>query len=102
MKINFCKSDLHILEDVVTNDFAQIFCYQFEALPCKYLGVAMHYKKLKRKYAQHIIHRIIKNISGWLGKNLSYRGKLILLTTCIADIPTHLMSMIKFAKWAIK
>lgn len=101
MKINFHKSDLHTLEDDVANAFAQIFCCKIEVLPFKQLGVPLHYKKLKREDPQPIIDRIIKIISGWLGKNLSYRAKLILLTTCIADIPTYLMSMIKFAKWVI-
>ena len=61
----------------------------------------LHYKKLRREEIQHIIDRIIKNIAGWLGKHLSYRGKLIILTTCIASIPAYLMSVMKFSKWAI-
>ena len=70
--------------------------------PFKYLGVPLHFKKkLRREYLQPIIDRIIKNISGWLGRFLSYRGKLILLTTCIASIPVYLMSTMKFPKWAI-
>lgn len=32
---------------------------------------------------------------------MSYRGKLILISTCIASIPAYLMSMMKFPKWAI-
>ena len=86
----------------MSNKFAQIFCCQFGDFPFKYLGVPLHYKKLRREDIQHIIDRIIKNIAGWLGKHLSYKGKLILLTTCIASIPAYLMSVMKFPKWAIE
>lgn len=33
---------------------------------------------------------------------MTYEGKLVLLSTCIASIPMYLMSIIKFPKWAIK
>ena len=83
------------------NELAKNFCYQFGDFPFKYLEVPLHFKKLRREDIQHIIDMIIKNIAGWLGKHLSYRGKLILLTTCIASIPAYLMSIMKFPKWAI-
>jgi hypothetical protein len=49
-----------------------------------------------------VIDKIIKGISGWRGKLLSYRARLILLQTCIASIPLYLLFVIKFPKWAIK
>ena len=103
LKINFHQSDLHAINisEQISNDFAQVFCCQLGDFPFKYLGVPLHFKKLRREDIQPIIDRIIKNIAGWLGKHLSYRGKLILLTTCIASIPAYLMSMMKFPKWAI-
>ena len=52
-------------------------------------------------FCSAIIDMIIKNIDGWLGKLLSYRGKLVLLTSYIAIIPSYLMAMMKFPKWAI-
>ena len=101
--INFHKSDLHTinLDEETAKEFPQIFCCQIGDFPFKYLGVPLHFKKLRREDIQPIIDRIIRKISGWLGRHLSYRGKLILLTTCIASIPTYLMSIMKFPKWAI-
>ena len=46
------------------NELAQIFCYQFGDFPFKYLGVPLHFKKLRREDIQHIIDMIIKNIAG--------------------------------------
>ena len=50
------------------------------------------------------IHPIIDMISksGCLGRNLSYDGKLILLTTGTAITPTYRMSMTKFSEWTIE
>lgn len=63
--------------------------------------MSLHYDKLRREDLQPIIDRIVKNISGWLGRYLTYRGKLILLCACIVSIPAYLMAMVKFPKWAI-
>ena len=103
MKINLHKSDLLTInvEEEESKTFAQIFCCKLGSFPIKYLGVPLHYDKLRREDLQPIIDRIIKNISGWLGRYLTYRGKLILLCACIVSIPAYLMAMIKFPKWAI-
>ena len=78
MKINFHKNDLmtNNIDEEVANDFGQIFCCKKGCFPIKYLGVPLHYDKLKREDLQPIIDRIIKGISGWLGRYLTYRGKL--------------------------
>jgi hypothetical protein len=85
-----------------SNLFAQVFCCPIGKFSFKYLGVPMHYGNLRREDIQPVIDKIIKGISGWRGKLLSYRARLILLQTCIASIPLYLLSVIKFPKWAIK
>ena len=51
LKINFHKSDLHTIHvyDAMSREFAQIFCCQFGEFPFKYLGVPLHFKKLRRE-----------------------------------------------------
>lgn len=103
MKINFHKSDLLTIniEEEVAKSFAQIFCCKLGSSPIKYLGVPLHFDKLRMKDLQPIIGRIFKNIAKWMGRSLTYRGKVILLCACIVSIPVYLMAMIKFPKWAI-
>ena len=48
-----------------------------------------------------MIDKIIKRISGWKGRLLSYAGRLTLLKACLASIPIYLMSIIKFPKWVV-
>ena len=78
MKINFHKSDLMTInvEGAVANEIAQIFHCKKGSFPIKYLGVPLHYDKLKREDLQPIIDRIIQGISGWLGRYHTYRGRL--------------------------
>uniref|UniRef100_A0A8R7PZV3 Reverse transcriptase domain-containing protein n=1 Tax=Triticum urartu TaxID=4572 RepID=A0A8R7PZV3_TRIUA len=103
MKINFHKSDLMTInmDEPSAKEFAQIFCCKNGSFPIKYVGVPLHYDNLKREDIQPIIDRIIKGISGWLGRYLTYKGKIILLCACVISIPAYLMSVIKFPKWEI-
>lgn len=65
LKINFHKSDLHTIHvsEGMSKEFAQVFCSQFGEFPFKYLGVPLHFKKLRREDLQPIIDRIIKSIA---------------------------------------
>jgi hypothetical protein len=65
------------------------------------IWVPLHFAKFKKEDLQPIIDQMIKKIYGWRGKLISYEGKLILIRACLASIPTYLMSMLKFPKWAI-
>jgi hypothetical protein len=68
----------------------------------KYLGVPLHFAKLRKEELQPIIDKIMKGISSWRGKLLLYRARLVLLQACIASIPMYLLFVVKFPKWPIK
>jgi hypothetical protein len=71
-------------------------------LPFKYLGVPIHFEKMKRDDLQLVVDKLIKMIAGWRGKLLSYSSRLKLIRSCLASIPVYLLSFIKFPKWAIR
>jgi hypothetical protein len=104
MKINYHKSDLTSinLDEDESNLYAQIFCYKLGQFPFTYLGVPLHYEKLRREDIQLIMDKIMKRIFGWNGKLMSYGARLTLLKACLASIHIYLMSIVKFSKWAIK
>lgn len=81
MKINFDKSNLMVvgLDEEETNLFAMLFCCKVGDFPFTYLGIPLHYNKLKRENIQHVVDKIIKRIAGWKGKLFSYGGRLVLL-----------------------
>jgi hypothetical protein len=43
----------------------QIFCCKLGALSFKYLGIPLHYEKLRREDIQPVVDKIIKRIAGW-------------------------------------
>jgi hypothetical protein len=99
MRINYHKSDLltiNIVEEEA-NLFAQIFGCKISDFPFTYLGVSLHFSKLRRENLQPILDKIMKRIAGWMGKLLSYKGRLILLQSCIASIPMYLLSFLKIS-----
>jgi hypothetical protein len=103
MKINYDKSDLLVLgmDDERANEFAKKICCKRSNFPIKYLGVPLHFSKVRREDLQPVIDKIVKRIAGWKGRLLSYAGRLTLLKSCLASIPIYLLSVIKFPRWAI-
>jgi hypothetical protein len=55
--------------------YAKIFCCKLGFSPFKYLGVHLHYEKLKREDIQPIVDKIINKIPGWQGKLMSYSAR---------------------------
>jgi hypothetical protein len=45
------------------HEFADIFGCPVGAFPIKYLGIPLHYSKLRREDIQHLIDKIIKRIT---------------------------------------
>jgi hypothetical protein len=103
MKINYSKSDLTTINlgEEESNKYDKIFCYKVGKFPFKYLGVLLHYKKLRREDIQPIVDKIIKRISGWKGNILSYEARLTLLRACLTSISIYLMSVVRFPRWAV-
>jgi len=68
----------------------------------KYLGVPLHFDKLKREEVQPLIDKVLKKIGSWRGRLLSSAARVVLIKTCLASIPVYLLSFIKFLKWALQ
>ena len=81
--------------------FAEILECSVGVFPIKYLGVPLHYDKLRREDVQPLVDKILKRMAGWRGKLLSYAGRILLIKTCLASIPVYLLSFFKFPKWAL-
>lgn len=82
MKINYDKSDLLTtgLDEDGTNEFAKLFCSKKSEFPIKYLGVPLHFTKLRRQDLRPVTDNIIKRIAGWRGRLMSYADRLTFLS----------------------
>jgi hypothetical protein len=104
MRINYHKSELipcNLSEDQI-HSVAHLFGSPVGAFPIKYLGVPLHYDKLRREDIQPLVDSILKRVASWRRKLLSHAAKVTLIQSCVASVPVYLLSFIKFPKWAIK
>jgi hypothetical protein len=103
MRINFNKNEfipLNLEEDV--HEISHSLVCEASSLPLKYLGVPLHFEKLKREDVQPLVDKLIKRVAGWRGRLLAYSSRLTLIQSCLASVPVYLLSFIKFPKWAIR
>lgn len=104
MKINFHKSwfiPVNV-EENQAREIAHLLNCPIGKLPFKYLGVPLHFEKLKWEDLQSVIDKMLKRVAGWRGKLLAYNSRLVLIKSCLASIPIYLLSSIKFLKWIVK
>jgi hypothetical protein len=72
MRINFNKNEfipLNLDEELVHGvGHTQVCC--LGSLPLKYLGVPLHFEKLKRVDVQPLVDKLVKRMVGWRGNSL--------------------------------
>jgi hypothetical protein len=92
LKINFHKSELFYFglakHDEVT--YSKLFGCQLGSLPFRYLGIPMYFRKLGNKDWKAIEDRFEKRLSGWKGKLLSARGRVVLINSVLSSLPMFL------------
>jgi hypothetical protein len=73
MKINYHKSELMAInmENLELDPFLDIFHCVAGKFPVKYLGLPLHFSKLKREDLQPLIDNLLGRMAGWRGKLLS-------------------------------
>lgn len=64
----------------------------------KYLGLPEHFGRRKRGIFASLVDRIRQRAQGWTARFLSSAGKMILLKTMLAALPTYTMSCFKLPK----
>jgi hypothetical protein len=104
MKINFNKSEFvpMNLVDGEVHEVAHILDCPNGSIHFKYLGVPIHFEKLKREDLQPVVGKLIKRVVDWRGRLLAYSSRLTLIKSCLASIPIYFLSFLKFPKWAIR
>jgi hypothetical protein len=103
LKINFHKSEVYCFEKPkeVENDYTQLFGCELGSFPFKYLGIPIHFRKLKNGEWKPAEDRFEVKLSSWIGKLLSYGDRLVLINLVITSLPMFLLSFLKF-RWGFK
>jgi hypothetical protein len=74
MRINFNKSEVvpMNLTDEEVHEVSHILNCPVGTLPFKYLGVPIHFEKLKREDLHPAVDKLIKRVVGWTCRLLAY------------------------------
>ena len=104
LKINFHKSEIYCFGKAkeVQNDYMQIFGCEMGALPFRYLGIPIHFRKLKNEEWKPVEDRFEKKLACWIGKLLSYGDRLILINSVLTSLPMFLLSFLEIPKGVCK
>jgi hypothetical protein len=74
------------LDECTVHGIAHVLNCPIGSLPFKYLGVPIHFEKLKREDVQPLVDKLVKRIAGWRDKLLAYNSRLVLIKTKCASI----------------
>jgi hypothetical protein len=72
------------------------------ALPCKYLGLPLSTRQLRRVDWQDLIDKIASRLATWKGKLMSAAGRLALLNVVLSSIPVYWLSVHRLPIWVRK
>jgi hypothetical protein len=104
LKIIFHKSELFCFGKAkeVENDYKILFGCDIGSLPFRYLGIPIHFCKLRNGEWKPVEDRFEKKLSSWIGKILSYEDRLVLINSVLTSLPMFMLSFLKISKGARK
>jgi hypothetical protein len=104
LKINFHKSEVLCFGDAQDSleSYLELFGYKYEYFPLKYLGLPIHFKKLRNSDWKIIVERVGKRLASWKGKHLSIGGRLTLINSVLSSLPLYMMSFFAIPKGVLK
>jgi len=94
IKINFYKSEIFCYGKVKESEqqYSQLFGCQLGNYPFRYLGIPMHFKKLRNSDWNGIVERFEKKLSSWKGNHLSVGGRLVLINSVLTSLVMYMLS----------
>lgn len=100
LTINFHKSTLVpvCVQQEVDVEIASILGCPISSFPCTYLGMPLSLHKIKHGMLLPVIHKVDRCPSGWLATFLSWGGRLTLINSVLAGIPSYFMACFQWPK----
>ena len=100
LKINFHKGELYCSGRAKEGetDYMHLFGCEPGAFPFTYLGIPIHFRKLKNSDWKVVEDRFEKKLSSWIGKLLSYGDRLILINSVLTSLPMFMLSFLEIPK----
>jgi hypothetical protein len=99
-KINFHKSELFCFGKAteLEHQYKNIFGCTSGTLPFRYLGVPIHYRRLRNSEWNPMEIRFASKLGCWKGKMLSYGDRLVLVNSVLTSLPMFMLSFLEIPK----
>jgi hypothetical protein len=78
--------------------YTTLFGCQEGGLPLKYLGIPIHFQKLRNVGWKKVEECFEKRLSRWKGKHLSAGARLTLVNSVLSSLPMYMMSFFSIPK----
>jgi hypothetical protein len=100
LKINFHKSEVFCFGKAKQDEQSYIYLFGCEAgsFPFRYLGIPIHFRKLKNSEWKLLEERFEKKLASWIGKLLSYGDRLIFINSVLTSLPMFMLSFFEIPK----
>jgi hypothetical protein len=82
--------------------YKHIFGCEAGSLPFRYLGIPIHYTKLKNSEWNPVETRFMSKLGFWQGKLLSYGDRLVFIISVLSSMPMFMLSFLEIPKGARK
>jgi hypothetical protein len=104
LKINYHKSEIICFGEAKNSEqeYSHLFGCQMGGYPFKYLGIPMHYKKLRNSDWNTLLERIEKKLSSWKGKHLSVGRRLVLINSVLTSLPLYMLSFFEVPRMVLE
>jgi hypothetical protein len=100
LKINFHKSEIFYFGKAKEEEeqYKILFGCESGTLPFKYMGIPIHFRRLKNGEWKTVEDRFEIKLSSWIGKLLSYGNRLVLINPVLTSLPMFLLSFLELPK----
>lgn len=104
LKINFLKSEIVLIngDDIIAQQYAEIFNCQIGHFPIKYLGVPVSPSRLHVADWLPLQDKNGKKLDTWKGGSMSIAGRTTLINSTLSSSFIYHMSMYLFPKTTVK
>jgi hypothetical protein len=87
-------------DEVDLPDILADFPAKIASFPGKYLGLPLHFRRLRKVDLQPLIDKIAGKLPGWMGKNIARPGRVTLARSVLFATGIYHATAIPLSKWA--
>jgi hypothetical protein len=87
-------------DDIDLDDILSTFSAKIATFTGKYLGLPLHFGRLRKVDLQPLIDKIAAKLTGWMGKNLARSGRVTLARTVLMATAVYHATVIPLSNWA--